>query len=76
MAFPKNENILTNNAHDAVAPVVNSPVLAMSTAPKESPEKKPGKKTSHARNRIEEFRTLEAIKVEFKKTFNWKTCDI
>ena len=38
IAFPKSEKILKYKAHDAVPEFVNSPVFAIATAPKESPE--------------------------------------
>jgi hypothetical protein len=69
IAFPKSEKTLTYKAHDAVPELVNSPVFAIVTAPKESPEKKPGKKISQQVNRIAEFRNNDALKVELTKLF-------
>jgi len=47
MACPCSEKSLTYNAHDAVKEFVSSPDFAIWTAPKESPEKNPGKKIIH-----------------------------
>ena len=44
MELPNSEKALTYRAQEAVYELVNSPVLAISTAAKESPEKNPGKK--------------------------------
>jgi hypothetical protein len=69
IAFPKSEKILTYKAHEAVPEFVNSPVFAIATAPKESLEKKPGKKIAQKTNRIAEFRNKDAVRVELAKFF-------
>jgi hypothetical protein len=65
MASPKNEKYLTYRAQDAVNEFVRFPVLAISTAPKESPEKNPGKKTTQQAKRKREFRISENLKSKF-----------
>jgi len=66
--LPKNENNLTYRAQDAVPEFVNSPVLAISTAPKESLEKKPGKKIIQSINMRVEFRIKDELNEELRKT--------
>ena len=65
MASPKNEKILRYIAQDAVNEFVRFPVLAISTAPNESPEKNPGKKIIQQAKRKREFRISENLKSTF-----------
>jgi hypothetical protein len=65
MASPKNEKSLTYIAQEAVNEFVRLPVLAISTAANESPEKNPGKKITQQEMRKREFLISENLKSTF-----------
>jgi hypothetical protein len=52
-------------AQEAVYELVSSPDLAISTAAKESPEKKPGKNTIHQKIWTNEFLSKECLSSVF-----------
>jgi hypothetical protein len=62
IACPNKEKSLTYIAQEAVYEFVKSPVLAISTAANESPEKNPGKRRTQQAKRKSEFRISEYLK--------------